>query len=78
MTARFDLSREQLFDDAGNPLAGGKIYFFAGGTLTPLNTYSDAGLTSVNANPVVCDSAGRAGDIFLQNETYRVQLKTSD
>ena len=42
----------------------------SGGT-TPVITYSESSLSSANANPVVCDSAGRA-DIFLTGgQTYR-------
>lgn len=73
--ARFHLSREQLFDASGNPLAGGRLYFYVTGTTTELATYSNAGLTSANSHPVVADSAGRVGDIFLQDQVYRVQLR---
>lgn len=73
--ARFHLSREQVFDNAGAPLAGAKLFFYTTGTLTPLATYSNANLSTLNANPVVADSNGRFGDIFLQDQTYRVILK---
>jgi hypothetical protein len=75
--ARFHLSREQVLSNAGVPLSGAKLFFYTTGTLTPLNTYSNAGLSSLNANPVVADSNGRFGDIFLQDQTYRVILKDS-
>jgi len=54
-------------DDAGNPIAGGKIYSYYAGTTTPAPTFSDADLdvSHVNTNPIVLDSAGRA-TIFLQ------------
>ena len=47
-------------DNDGNPLSGGKVYFYSAGTSTPLDTYTSSALTSANANPVVLDSAGRA------------------
>lgn len=75
--ARFHLSREQLFDASGNPLAGGRLYFYVTGTTTPQDTYSNPGLTATNTNPVVADSAGRVGDVFLLNRIYRVQLRDS-
>jgi len=54
------------------------LSFFAAGTSTPLNTYSDKGLTSANANPVILNSAGRAAvDIFLQDLSYKIVLKDS-
>lgn len=73
--ARFHLSREQLFDAAGNPLSGGRLYFYVTGTTTTLATYSNPALTTANAQPVVADSAGRVGDIYLLDQAYRVQLR---
>ena len=63
-------------DDNGNPLSGGLLYTYAAGTTTPLATYSNVGLTSANANPVVLDSAGRA-TIFLSPASYKFILKNS-
>ena len=63
-------------DNDGNPLSGGKVYFYAAGTSTPLDTYTSSALTSANANPVVLDSAGRA-TIYLSSNSYKVHLKTS-
>lgn len=61
-------------DATGLPYAGGQLFFYASGTSTKLNTYSDAGLTVANTNPIILDSAGRAGAIFLQNLQYKVVL----
>lgn len=63
-------------DDNGNPLAGGLLYTYSAGTTTPLATYSDVGLTSANANPIVLDAGGRA-TIFLSPSSYKWILKTS-
>jgi hypothetical protein len=65
----------QLFDNNGDPLNGGKVYFYEVGTSTPKDTYSDADLTTANPNPVTLDSAGRA-DIFLSDD-YKVIVKDS-
>ena len=56
----------------GNRLAGAQLFFYATGTSTKQNTYSDKALTIPNTNPVVLDSSGRAGAIFLQNLAYKV------
>ena len=58
------------------PLAGGLLYTYAAGTLTPQATYTDAGGLSANTNPVVLDSAGRA-DVFLGTSAYRMILKSA-
>ena len=77
MAQRFDLPRVTPVTGAGAPYAGGKLYFYAAGTSTPQNTYSDNALTTPNANPVVADSDGRFGDIFMAVADYKVILKTA-
>lgn len=74
MANRFFNPNEQFVDSTGKPYAGGQLFFFASGTSTPLNTYTNQALTIPNTNPVVLDSAGRAGSVFLQNLAYKVQL----
>jgi hypothetical protein len=72
------LSR-QWFDDNGNPLAGGLIYSYQAGTTTPQATYTDSGLGTPHANPVVLDANGRKpGGIWLdQGLSYKFVVKTS-
>lgn len=61
---------EQTFLDInGDPLSGGKVYFYVPNTGTPANTWSDPGLTTVNTNPVILDQAGRA--VIWGNIQYR-------
>lgn len=67
----------QFFDDNGTPLAGGKLFFYETGTSTPKATYTDAGLTTPNANPLILDSAGRTGPLFFESGDYKVILKTA-
>lgn len=75
---RFTHPRSDAFDTNGAPRAGAKLYFYTTGTTTPLATYSDSGLTTPNANPVVADSAGVFGEVFLTSAAaYKVVLKTS-
>ena len=69
---------EQFFDNSAAVLNGGLLYFYAAGTSTPRNTYSDYDLATANANPVVLDSSGRVGAIYgLNNSAYKIVLKTS-
>lgn len=80
MANRFSTPNVQFFTNpvTGAPLAGGKLSFFATGSSTPLNTYSDSALTIANTNPVILDSNGFAGNIFLQNAGYKVVLADSN
>jgi hypothetical protein len=49
---------QQEFDDDGTPLAGGKLYTYASGTLTPQTTYLDQAGSAENENPIVLDARG--------------------
>jgi hypothetical protein len=77
MAQLFWLSGQQLSDGNGAPYAGAKANFYDTGTTTPKATYSDAGLTAINANPVVADANGRFADIYLVAGRYKVVLTTS-
>ncbi len=68
--------RAAFYDNNGAPCNGCTLDAWAAGTTTPQATYSDAALTTANANPVVLDSAGRA-TIFLSATSYRFRLSTS-
>ena len=74
--ARYGNAIVQYLDNAGDVLDGGKLRFFAAGTSTDKDTFSDASLdpSKKNPNPVILDAAGRAGNIFLEGGAYRVIL----
>jgi len=57
--------KQQFFDANGNPLVAGKVYTYAGGTTTPIATYTDQTGATANANPIILDSRGMA-NIWLQ------------
>jgi hypothetical protein len=80
MTNRFFSPNQQFFANpvTGAPLTGGFLYFYASGTSTPQNTYSDSALSVPNANPVVLDSNGYANSIFLAASAYKVVLTDSN
>ena len=78
MANRFFNANVQYLDASGNLLASGKLYFYVTGTSTLATTYSDSTLTTANANPVVLNSLGRLGDVFLDPAvTYKAVLKDS-
>ena len=57
----------------GIPLSGGKLYTYAAGTSTPKATYTDAGLGTPNANPVILDARGEAS-VWLSG-AYKLTLR---
>lgn len=78
MANRFVSPQQQFINNAGQPYAGGFLYFYVSGTSTPTPTYQDEGLTTPNTDPVQLDSAGDAGNIFLDpGIIYKVVLTDS-
>lgn len=77
MTSRLIEPLYRVTDSSGVPLSGAELFVYEAGTSTPINTYSDTGLSSANANPVVSDSAGYFGDVFVAADDYKWILKTS-
>lgn len=75
MSALFAPPRYAPMSGNGTSYPGAKLYFYETGTSTPKNTYSDAGLTTPNANPVVADANGLFGAIYLGTGDYKVILK---
>ena len=87
MSDRFPEFEFQALDSNGDPISGAKLNFYQTGTSTPKDTYSDSAKTTPNANPVVADSAGRFGEIFMDTDVaYKVvftdasdvEIKTRD
>lgn len=66
---------QQLFDDQGNVLAGGKVYTYYAGTLTPAPTWND--LNQPNAHPVVADMDGRIQYKLDPSVVYDIVIKTA-
>lgn len=78
MATRIVLPRQQVFDANGQVMPGAKLYTYASGTSTPKATYTDAGLTVPNTNPLIADAAGRFGDIFPGVGAYKLVLQDPD
>lgn len=68
--------KQQYFDNAGNPLVGGKLYTYLAGTNTPKPTFADADGLIQNQNPVVLDNRGEAR--IYWSGAYKVVLKDSN
>jgi hypothetical protein len=56
---QIDFLASGLTDPAGHPLAGGKVYTYAAGTLAPKSTFAEASLATPNTNPIILDPIGR-------------------
>lgn len=78
MTDRFGDVLNPAVDSSGDTISGARLFFYRVGTSTKKDTYSDSAKTVANANPVVADSGGRFGDIFmLTDEQYKVILASA-
>jgi len=73
----YGLPLSQRVDVNGSPLSGALLYLFQANTTVPVNSYQDFGLTILNPNPLVCDSAGMIPEFWLNDGAYRVRLTTA-
>ena len=69
--------KAQFFDASGSPLVGGKVYTYAAGTTTPLETYTSESAVTPNTNPVILDSRGECDLWFSAASSYKVVLKSA-
>ena len=76
--ARFGEINAQYFDDAGDPLSAGKLYFYESGTTTAKVTFSDINFTIPNTNPVILTAAGRQPNIFFDGNAKAILTNSSD
>lgn len=78
MAGSISLSLSQQFDELGNPLSGGRLFFIqAGTTSTPQNAYYDTALTLPLPNPVTLDSAGRVPAFYLADGRIKIRLTSA-
>lgn len=76
---RFVMPNQFAVNPSGVPYVGGQLFFYATGTTTYQDTYQDSGLTIPNTNPVVADSGGYFGNIFLLGSpSYHVVLQDAN
>lgn len=69
--------RQQYFTTGGAVLAGGKIFSYIAGTVTPQATYTDQSGGTPNANPVVLDSGGQAPIWLDPSLAYKFVIQDS-
>jgi hypothetical protein len=69
--------KAQFFDANGSPLVGGKVYTYAAGTTTPLETYTSESAVTPNTNPVILDSRGECNLWFSTASSYKVVLESA-
>ena len=77
MSVRIDHLFSRALDGNGDPVSGAKLYVDLAGTTTNVTTYSDAGLTTANSDPVVADSGGNFPAIFAPGGLYKITVTTS-
>lgn len=65
----------RAFDANGDPLSGGKLYAYAAGTTTPLQTYTTRAGDTPNTNPVVLNANGEADVWTATGVLYKFVLK---
>lgn len=64
--ARLINIRPEFFDANGDPLVGGKLFFYLAGTTTKANTYNSSTGVSANTNPIILNARGEpAVEIWL-------------
>lgn len=65
----------QLLDPNAKPLSGCFLFTFAAGTTTPQNTFTTAGGTIANPNPIRCDSGGYVNMWLGNGLSYKLVLE---
>lgn len=73
-SALMPVPRQQPLSNNGTILTGGCVYTYAAGTTTPQTTWSDAGLTTPNTNPIVLNAFGRGPAIYLSATSYKIVI----
>jgi len=67
----------RFYDNNGNPLSGGLLTTYAGGTNTPIATYIDSTGVTTNTNPITLNFRGEASIWLLPNIAYKFVLTDS-
>jgi len=75
--ARYLNIDSQFFDNNGDPLSGGGLYFYDTGTTDAKTVYSNVGMSIAHSQPVDLDAYGVPPDIYFTG-TAKVVLKDAD
>jgi hypothetical protein len=65
------------FNQGGVPLASGKLFCYAAGTTTKINTYTSSTGATANANPVILDANGQCDLWLTDGVAYKFVLSPS-
>lgn len=65
----------QFFASNGAFLAGGQMFTYQAGTVTPIATYIDNTGTTTNTNPIVLNARGECSIWLLPNTSYKFVLQ---
>jgi len=76
MADQVDTNQGRVFDANGLPVPGAKAYFYASGTTTLLDVYTDQDGTILAANPAIADSSGILPQRFV-TEAAKLVVTTS-
>ena len=71
------LPKLRFVDSNGNALAGGKLFVYAAGTTTKINSYIDSTGSTPNSNPIILDSRGECSMWMPLNTSYKITLSPS-
>jgi microcystin-dependent protein len=74
----FGLPLSQRVDLNSLPSVGWKLYLYQANTSTPVNSYSDQGLSILNPWPLVADGYGMMGEFWLADGSYRARGTSND
>jgi hypothetical protein len=76
----FGLPLSQQFLENGEPMSGGNLYLYDGGTSTPAQAYESFGLAAGTElpHPIPLDSSGRIPEFWVADGSYRVRLTDAD
>jgi hypothetical protein len=78
MSGTIPLSMTQQMDQYGDPLSGGRLYFFVAGTVSTFqNAFQDSALTLAHPNPIALDATGRVPQLFLADGLIKIRLTDS-
>lgn len=70
--------KKQYLDANGDPLSGGKLYVYESGTTTETTSYTSEVADTANANPIILNSSGEVGGLFLNAGSYKFVLTDAD
>lgn len=73
----FGLGLAVQYDASGIIAPGALLYVYEANTSTPVTTYADFGLTTVQTWPIEADGSGRLPQFWVEDGSYRVRMTTA-